>query len=66
MAATGKLTKSYLECEYKLAISNFKCAINEDEKWQARKEMAQLEKLAGEMYGFEFMDELHELIQELT
>jgi hypothetical protein len=66
MAATGKLTKSYLEREYKQAILSFKGAISENEQWQARKEMANLERCAAEMYGFQYADELHELTKELT
>lgn len=66
MEATGKLSKEYLKREYKQAILDFKGAINEDAKWQARKSMADLERCAGEMYGFAYMDELHKLVEELS
>lgn len=59
------LSKQYLEREYKQAIREFKGAISEEEKWQARKAMASLERCVGEMYGYEYMDELHALIDQL-
>lgn len=65
MEAIGKLSKEYLEREYHQAILDFKGAINEDARWQARKAMASLERCAAEMYGFSYADELHELIKEL-
>lgn len=55
------LTKNYLESEYKQAIREFKAAINENAQWEARKSMAKLEMIAGQMYGFDYMDELHRL-----
>ena len=63
MEATGKLSKEYLEREYHQATLEFKGAINEDARWQARK--AALERCAAEMYGFSYADELHELTKEL-
>lgn len=30
-----------------------------DEQWDARKRMAQTERTASELYGFEFADQLH-------
>ena len=66
MEAIGKLSKEYLEREYHQAILDFKGAINEDARWQARKAMASLERCAAEMWGFQYADELHELIQELS
>lgn len=65
MEAIGKLSKEYLEREYHQAILDFKGAINEDARWQARKAMASLERCAVEMYGFSYADELHKLIKEL-
>lgn len=65
MEAIGKLSKDYLEREYHQAILEFKGAINENTKWQARKAMANLERCAAEMYGYNYADELHELIKEL-
>lgn len=60
------LTKKYLENEYKQAIREFKAAIDENAQWKARKSMAQLEMIAGQMYGFDYMDELHKLTNEIT
>lgn len=60
------LTKNYLESEYKQAIREFKAAIDENAQWKARKSMAQLEMIAGQMYGFDYMDELHKLTNEIT
>ena len=53
MEAIGKLSKEYLEREYHQAILDFKGAINEDARWQARKAMASLERCAAEMWGFQ-------------
>ena len=66
MEAIGKLSKKYLEREYHQAILEFKGAINEDARWQARKAMANLERCAAEMWGFQYAEELHELIKELS
>lgn len=60
------LTKNYLESEYKQAIREFKAAIDENAQWEARKSMAKLEMIAGQMYGFDYMDELHKLTDEIT
>lgn len=60
------LNKNYLESEYKQAIREFKAAINENAQWEARKSMAKLEMIAGQMYGFDYMDELHKLTNDET
>lgn len=60
------LTKKYLENEYKQAIREFKAAIDENAQWEARKSMAKLEMSAGQMYGFDYMDELHKLTNDET
>lgn len=59
------LTKKYLENEYKQAIREFKAAIDENAQWNARKSMAKLEMIAGQIYGFDYMDELHKLTDEI-
>lgn len=59
------LTKQYLENEYKQAIREFKAAIDENAQWNARKSMAKIEMIAGQMYGFDYMDELHKLTDEI-
>lgn len=57
--------RSYLMEQYKLAINDFKLAINEDEQWKAHKELAKLEQTAVEMYGNAFCDELEKLKKEV-
>ena len=51
--------REYLDEEYRLAVLDFRCAHNEDEQWNARKRMAQTERTASELYGFDFADSLH-------
>lgn len=57
--------KSYLMEQYKLAVSNFRVAKNEDEQWKAREKLAKLEQTAVEMYGNAFCDELEKLKNEI-
>ena len=52
--------RAYLDEQYKIAVLDYKCAHNEDEQWNARKRMAQVERTASELYGFEFADQLHD------
>jgi hypothetical protein len=51
--------KDYLDEQYRLAVLDYQTAHNEDEQWQARKQMAQTERTAAELYGFEYADSLH-------
>ena len=51
--------KSYLDEQYKLAVLDFQTAHTEDEQWNARKRMAQVERTASELYGFAYADQLH-------
>ena len=60
---TGLIDKSYIEHEYKLAILDFKIAKNENEQWNARKSMAKLEQIAMQEFGFDYADQLHDLIK---
>lgn len=59
-----KLTKEYLEEQYKIAYSDLKIARDEDMQWEARKRMAKLEQLAADQYGFEYCDQLHNAVVE--
>lgn len=52
--------KMYLDEQYKVAYLDYKCAHNENEQWDARKRMADVERTASELYGFEFADQLHQ------
>ena len=51
--------KDYLDEQYKLAALESRTAHSEDERWSARKRMAQTERTASELYGFEYADSLH-------
>lgn len=55
---TIKISKHYLEQHYDLAVQNYQLAHNDEEQWQARKNMADLEHCAAVMYGFCYADEL--------
>lgn len=59
------VTKDYLKEQYKIAISDFKTARNENEQFKAREDMARIERLAIESYGFDFCDQIHELSKEI-
>lgn len=54
--------REYLREQYRLAISDFKVAGNEEQKWDARKAMARLEVTAIELYGNELLEELKKTI----
>ena len=51
--------RAYLDEQYRLAVLDFQTAHSEDEQWSARKRMAQTERTAAELYGFEYADSLH-------
>lgn len=57
--------REFLRKEMKQAISDYKVAHNEEERWECRSRMAQTERVAGELYGFEFADKLAEMKREL-
>ena len=52
------MSKKYILDRYKIAMQDFRLARNEDDQWEARKDMARLEALASQLYGFEFADSL--------
>lgn len=56
-----KLSRQYLESQYKMAVMDFKTALDEDAQWDARRKMAKLEKLALEMYDDEFAIKLNNI-----
>lgn len=58
------MDKNYIENQYRLAWLDFKTAHTEDEQWTARKQMAKLEALASELFGFEYADSLQTLRAE--
>ena len=58
-----KLSKRYIEGQYKNALMDYLTAQNEDEKWCARKIMAMLEKDAIEMHGVDYVNSLRDKLQ---
>lgn len=55
---TEKYSKEHLEQQYDSAIKVYLSAQTEDTKWEARKQMASIERCAMELYGFSYADEL--------
>lgn len=55
------MDKTYLLEQYKLAVSNFKCAHTEEEQWDARKAMAKIELTATSLFGTELDEELKKM-----
>ena len=51
--------KNYLDEQYRLAALDYRTAHTDEEQWNARKRMAQKERTASELYGYEFADNLH-------
>lgn len=51
--------RDYLDEQYKLAALDYRTAHSEDERWAARKRMADVERTASELYGFSYADSLH-------
>lgn len=47
--------------QYRLAILNFQTAHNEDEQWSARKQMANIERTALELFGNELDQEVESM-----
>lgn len=58
--------REYIAQQYRQAWIEYRTAHTEDEQWVARKSMARLERMAAEMYGFEFSDSLHQLREEIA
>lgn len=51
-----KVDRGYIETEYAQAIREYVGAITEEAKQQAQKDMARLEQIAMQDYGFEYAD----------
>ena len=58
MAEKRKVDQAYIEREYTQAINEYVGAITEEAKQQAMKDMARLEQIATQDYGFEYADQL--------
>lgn len=52
------MDKLTIEKLYNVAILDFKTSHSENEKWDARRRMANLERTSAELYGFEYADKL--------
>lgn len=52
------MDKEYLRKQYHLAVLELKTAHNEDAQWQARKQMARIERTAIELFGDDFLNEI--------
>ena len=54
----GEMTKEYIKELYRLALIDHKTAANQEAKNKALDELARLTKVATDIYGFDFADEL--------
>lgn len=55
------MTREMIEQQYRVAALDYQTAHSEDEQWGARKRMADLERTASVLYGFDYADSLDEL-----
>lgn len=56
------MDKDFIEKQYKLAYLCYKTAKSEDEQWEERRNMARLEAIAMQEFGFEYADTLKSLL----
>ena len=52
------MDKQYLSKQYHQAMLEFKTAHNEGAQWQAREQMARIERTALELFGDELVNEI--------
>lgn len=52
------MDKEYLRKQYHQAVLELKTAHNEDVQWQAREQMARIERATLELFGDEFVNEI--------
>lgn len=52
------MDREYLRRQYHLAVLELKTAHNEDEQWQAREQMARIERTVLELLGEECVNEI--------
>ena len=52
------MDKEYLQKQYHLSVLEYKTAHTEDAQWQAREQMAMIERTALELFGEEFVNEI--------
>lgn len=53
------MDKEYIEKQYTQIIAEWRCARDEDERWQLRQRMVELERTAGTLFGCDYMDDIH-------
>lgn len=54
------MDKEYLQKQYHLSVLEYKTAHTEDAQWQARGQMARIERTALELFGDDFLNEIRE------
>ena len=52
------MDKAYLSKQYHQAMIEYKTAISEDAQWQAREQMAMIERTSIELFGEEFVNKI--------
>lgn len=52
------MDKEYLRKQYHQANLEFRTAISEDAQWQAREQMAMIERTSIELFGEEFVNKI--------
>lgn len=57
--------KDYLESEFHLTVSDFKCARSEDEQFAVRQRMSRTLRTAAETVSFDFAEHLLTFLSEL-
>lgn len=60
-----QIDKKVIEQNYRQAVLDYQIASNQEEKEVAMHDMAEWERTAGEQYGFEYMDELAEMKNQI-
>ena len=53
------MDKEYIESQYRQIVKEWKCSVDETERWNLRNRMARLERTAGEIFGYDYMDDIH-------
>lgn len=59
------MDKEYLLEQYRLAILDFRTAHTEEDQWNARKQMARIERIAFESYGKDLDEEFEKMKSEI-
>ena len=59
------MDKTYLLDQYRLAILDFQTAHTEEAQWNARKQMARIERTAFELYGKDLDEAFEKMKSEI-